>query len=89
MQILREIPDELTMVFFYNLCAAILAVTLGLLAETNRSLWKIRLDISLASIVCTVRYPLEISSSLSPEKLKEYTLKLMQFVDYDVLIVYA
>jgi hypothetical protein len=52
---MKETPDELTSVFFHNLFAAILALCVGLLAETNSSLWNIRLDISLISIVCTVR----------------------------------
>ncbi|KAK2407496.1 WAT1-related protein [Trifolium repens] len=52
-EIMKEIPDELTSVFFHNLFAAILALCVGLLAETNSSLWNIRLDISLISIVCT------------------------------------
>ncbi|XP_061369727.1 WAT1-related protein At3g28050-like isoform X1 [Gastrolobium bilobum] len=52
-EILREFPDELTMVFFYNMCAAIVAATVGLFAERNTSAWKIRPDISLISIVCT------------------------------------
>ncbi|CAJ2665472.1 unnamed protein product [Trifolium pratense] len=52
-EIMKEIPDELTSVFFHNLFAATFAFCVGLLAETNSSLWKIRLDISLISIVCT------------------------------------
>jgi hypothetical protein len=40
---MKEIPDELTSVFFHNLFAAILALCVGLLAETNSSLWNIRL----------------------------------------------
>jgi len=54
-EIMKEIPDELTMVFIHNIFATILALTVGLLVETNKSLWKIRLDISLISIICTVR----------------------------------
>ncbi|GAU47303.1 hypothetical protein TSUD_283720 [Trifolium subterraneum] len=52
-EIMKEIQDELTLVFFHNLFAAILALSVGFLAETNSSLWNIRLDISLVSIACT------------------------------------
>lgn len=82
-EILKEFPDEITMVFFYNLCAAIIAAIVGLLAEKNTSAWKIRLDISLISIVCTVRYPWKI---LLHFHLKNNILKLMQFFD-DVLCI--
>ncbi|WJX65436.1 hypothetical protein P8452_50099 [Trifolium repens] len=54
-KIMKEIADELSLVFFHNIFATILALCVGLLAETNSSLWNIRLDISLISIVCTVR----------------------------------
>lgn len=54
-EIMKEIPDELTIVFIHNIFATILASTVGFLAEKNRSLWKIRPDISLISIICTVR----------------------------------
>jgi hypothetical protein len=54
-EIMKEIQDALTSVFFHNLFANILALGVGLIAETNRSLWKITLDISLISIVYTVR----------------------------------
>lgn len=54
-EIMKEIEDELTLVLVHNLFATILALSVGLLAETNKSLWKIRLDISLISIICTVR----------------------------------
>ena len=63
-EILKEFPDELTMVFFYNLCAAVVAYGVGFWAETNTNAWKLRLDLSLISIVCTVRC-LEISAALS------------------------
>lgn len=52
-EIMKEIPDELTMVFIHNIFATILALTVGFLAEKNRSLWKIRPYISLISIICT------------------------------------
>ncbi|RDX65316.1 WAT1-related protein [Mucuna pruriens] len=63
-EILKEFPDELTMVFFYNLCAAIVASIVGLLGEKNSSAWKIRLDISLISIVCTGTFNKFLSSAI-------------------------
>lgn len=54
---MKEYPDELTVVFFYNVTATIVATTVGLFTEPNASAWKIRLDMSLLSIVCSVRYP--------------------------------
>ncbi|KAE9620052.1 hypothetical protein Lal_00040379 [Lupinus albus] len=63
-EILKEFPDEITMVFFYNFYAAIVAVIVGLLAERNSSAWKIRLDISLISIVCTGIFNKFLSSTI-------------------------
>ncbi|KAG4958832.1 hypothetical protein AAZX31_13G056800 [Glycine max] len=63
-EILKEFPDELTMVFFYNLCAAIVASIIGLLGEKNSSAWKIRPDISLISIVCTGIFNKFLSSAI-------------------------
>ena len=56
-EILKEYPDELSMLFFYSMTSTIVATTVGLLTEPSASAWKIRLDISVISIVCTVRYP--------------------------------
>ncbi|KAH1192497.1 WAT1-related protein [Glycine max] len=63
-EILKEFPDELSMVFFYNLCAAIVASIVGLLGEKNSSAWKIRPDISLISIVCTGIFNKFLSSAI-------------------------
>ncbi|KAJ7970882.1 WAT1-related protein [Quillaja saponaria] len=52
-QIMKEYPNELTVVFFYNLCVSIMAAIVGSVTETNASAWKIRPDISLASILCS------------------------------------
>ncbi|KAL2335626.1 hypothetical protein Fmac_016839 [Flemingia macrophylla] len=51
--ILKMFPDELTLVFFYNVTATILSTVVGLFAAPNPGAWKIRLDISLISIVCS------------------------------------
>ncbi|XP_014517574.1 WAT1-related protein At3g28050 [Vigna radiata var. radiata] len=63
-EILKEFPDELTMVFFYNLYAAIVASIVGLIGEKNSSAWKIRPDISLISIVCTGIFNKFLSSAI-------------------------
>ncbi|MED6173328.1 hypothetical protein PIB30_058280 [Stylosanthes scabra] len=55
-EILKVYPDELSMVFFYNVTATIVSVTIALFTERNASDWKIGLDISLVSIVCSIRY---------------------------------
>ncbi|XP_027357534.1 WAT1-related protein At3g28050-like [Abrus precatorius] len=53
MDILKVFPDELTLVFFYNVTATILSIAVGLLTVPNASDWKIGVDISLISIVCS------------------------------------
>ncbi|CAL5186169.1 unnamed protein product [Lathyrus oleraceus] len=63
-EIMKEIEDELTLVLVHNLFATILALSVGLLAETNKSLWKIRLDISLISIICTGIFGKFLSSAV-------------------------
>ncbi|XP_061364819.1 WAT1-related protein At3g28050-like [Gastrolobium bilobum] len=52
-QIMKVYPDELTVVFFYNLCVSIMAAIVGLITEKNASAWKIGLDTALVSIVCS------------------------------------
>lgn len=51
---MKEYPAELTVVFFYNLIVSILAAIVGLITEPNLSAWKIKPDIALASIMCSV-----------------------------------
>ncbi|XP_045812419.1 WAT1-related protein At5g40240-like isoform X2 [Trifolium pratense] len=63
-EIMKEIQDALTSVFFHNLFASILALGVGLVAETNRSLWKITLDISLISTVCTAIFGKFLGSAI-------------------------
>ncbi|MED6162431.1 hypothetical protein PIB30_070372 [Stylosanthes scabra] len=52
-EILKEFPDELSMVCFYDFFAAIVAYGFGLILERNSSAWKLTPDLSLISIVCT------------------------------------
>ncbi|XP_020232161.1 WAT1-related protein At3g28050 [Cajanus cajan] len=49
--VLKVFPDELTIVFLYNVAATITSTVIGLCAA-NASAWKIGLDISLICIVC-------------------------------------
>lgn len=51
---MKEYPAELTVVFFYNLCVSVLAAIVGVFAEPNISAWRIKADIALASILCSV-----------------------------------
>lgn len=53
---MKVYPNELTVIFFYNLCVSIMAAIVGVITETNASAWKIQLDIALASIICSVRF---------------------------------
>ncbi|MED6109653.1 hypothetical protein PIB30_035648 [Stylosanthes scabra] len=50
---MKEYPDELSVVFFYNVTATIVSFTVALFTEPRASAWKIGLDISLVSIVCS------------------------------------
>jgi drug/metabolite transporter (DMT)-like permease len=52
-QIMKEYPNELTVIFFYNLFVSIIAGGVALITETNSSAWKLRLDIALVSVVCS------------------------------------
>ncbi|XP_059670190.1 WAT1-related protein At3g28050-like [Cornus florida] len=52
-QMMKEYPAELSVVFFYNLCVSILAAIVGLIAEPNLNAWRIRLNIALLSILCS------------------------------------
>lgn len=51
---MKEYPAELTVVFFYNLCVSVLAAIVGAFTEPNISAWRIRPNIALASILCSV-----------------------------------
>ncbi|RAL46872.1 hypothetical protein DM860_005151 [Cuscuta australis] len=52
-QIMKVYPAELTVVFFYNLIVSVLAAIVGAFMVPDLTKWKIRLDISLASIICS------------------------------------
>lgn len=53
---MKEYPNELTVIFFYNLTVSIVAAIVGLIAEKdNPNAWKLRPDIALLSVLCSVR----------------------------------
>ncbi len=52
---MKEYPNELTVIFFYNLIVSIIAAIVGLSTEKNSSAWRLRPDIALVSVVCSVR----------------------------------
>ncbi|MED6109649.1 hypothetical protein PIB30_035644 [Stylosanthes scabra] len=51
--VLKDYPDELSMLFFYNVTSTITSTIVGSIMEPNASAWKISLDISLLSILCS------------------------------------
>lgn len=54
-QILKEYPAELPVVFLYNASVMIISCIAALLLETNSSAWQLRIDIDLAAILYSVR----------------------------------
>ncbi|XP_047322124.1 WAT1-related protein At3g28050-like [Impatiens glandulifera] len=52
-QIMKEYPDETSVIFFYNLCVSILAAFVGLFTERDVNSWRIGLNIGLASVLCS------------------------------------
>jgi hypothetical protein len=48
-------PEEITVVFFYNLFATLISVPVCLFAESNLTSWVLKPDISLAAIIYSVR----------------------------------
>ncbi|KAG6619156.1 hypothetical protein I3843_04G022900 [Carya illinoinensis] len=52
-QILMEYPNELTVIFFHNLCVTIIAVVVGLITEEDPNAWRLEPNIALASVVCS------------------------------------
>ncbi|WJX65431.1 hypothetical protein P8452_50094 [Trifolium repens] len=49
--ILKEFPDELTLVLLYSITATIISIVVALLSVPDASAWKIGLNLSLISIV--------------------------------------
>lgn len=52
-QIMKEYPNELTVIFFYNLSVSLIAAVVGLITERNPSAWRLGPNIALVSVVCS------------------------------------
>ncbi|KAM3713658.1 hypothetical protein ACJW30_01G274500 [Castanea mollissima] len=52
-QIMKEYPNELTVIFFYNLTVSIIAAVVGLITEKNPNAWRLKPNIALVSVVCS------------------------------------
>ncbi|RXH89447.1 hypothetical protein DVH24_031804 [Malus domestica] len=52
-QIMKEYPNELTVIFFYNVCVVAVSAAVALITEPNSSAWKLRPDIALLSVLCS------------------------------------
>ncbi|KAL5582501.1 hypothetical protein UlMin_014943 [Ulmus minor] len=51
-QIMKVYPNELTVIFFYNLTVSILAAMVAYFSESNSSAWILKPGIALVSVVC-------------------------------------
>lgn len=52
---MKEYPNELTVIFFYNLCVSIIAAVVAIIAEKDSNAWRLESNIALVSVVCSVR----------------------------------
>ncbi|XP_004304594.1 PREDICTED: WAT1-related protein At3g28050-like [Fragaria vesca subsp. vesca] len=52
-RIMKEYPNELTVIFFYNVIVSIVAAIVGLITERDPNAWRLRPDMSLVSILCS------------------------------------
>ncbi|KAB1211731.1 hypothetical protein CJ030_MR6G023243 [Morella rubra] len=52
-QIMKEYPNELTVIFFYNLTVSIIAAVVGLITEKDPNAWRLGPNIALVSVVCS------------------------------------
>ncbi|KAF5479555.1 hypothetical protein F2P56_000365 [Juglans regia] len=52
-QIMKEYPNELTVIFFYNLCVSIIAAVVAIIAEKDSNAWRLESNIALVSVVCS------------------------------------
>ncbi|KHN23566.1 WAT1-related protein At3g28050-like [Glycine soja] len=51
--VLKVFPDEVTIVLFYNVTSTVMSTLVALFAVPNANAWKVGLNISLISIICT------------------------------------
>ncbi|KAG7016175.1 WAT1-related protein, partial [Cucurbita argyrosperma subsp. argyrosperma] len=52
-RIMKEYPDEATVIFFYNLTVAFIAAIVGVVLETDPSAWILKHHTALASVLCS------------------------------------
>ncbi|XP_008458740.2 WAT1-related protein At3g28050-like [Cucumis melo] len=52
-KIMKEYPEEATVVFFYNLTVGIIAAFVGFILEKDPSAWILRQNTALASVLCS------------------------------------
>lgn len=52
---MKEYPNELTVIFFYNLCVSIIAAVVAVITEKDSNAWRLESNIALISVVCSVR----------------------------------
>ncbi|XP_023550506.1 WAT1-related protein At3g28050-like [Cucurbita pepo subsp. pepo] len=52
-RIMKEYPDEATVIFFYNLTVAFIAAIVGVVLETDPSAWILKQHTALASVLCS------------------------------------
>ncbi|XP_023525248.1 WAT1-related protein At3g28050-like [Cucurbita pepo subsp. pepo] len=52
-KIMKEYPEEATVIFFYNITVAFIAAVVGVILETDPSAWILRQNTALASVLCS------------------------------------
>ena len=53
-QVMEMYPQELTVAFFYNLCATFIAIPVSLIAESNFSSWRLTPSIAVVAVLYSV-----------------------------------
>ena len=53
-QVMAVYPEQITVIFFYNLFATLISAPVCFFAESNLTSWVVKPDISLAAIVYSV-----------------------------------
>lgn len=82
---MKVYPDELTVIFYYNLSVSIIAAIVGVISEPNASAWKIGLDTSLTSILCSVGLGIRSHE----EKIQNFNLYDYSSTNYDLYNSYV
>ncbi|KAI5442480.1 WAT1-related protein At3g28050 [Lathyrus oleraceus] len=63
--ILKEFPDELSLVLLYTISATVISTVVALLSVSNASAWKIGLNLSLISIVSSAIFGKLVGNTVS------------------------